>query len=333
MKRSDVYFVAILIVVIIFASSCNAPSSPGTTVSTSGGTSFDTSPIDISMLSGSPGGVWDMITSGISACVSISYPGSVVQITPGNSSSNISRLVSKEAEFALIHNTVAHASKSEDLRAVAALYPSVFQIVVSESLGVTTFEEIITDKIKIRLSVGTPGSSAEGTFIKLLEAYGLTVDDMSAWGCAMLTKSQTDSSAMLSDGAIDAMVLFTISPAPPVVETAVSTPLLLLEFDTEKLNVLVDQHGYGLYTMLAGTYSFQDYDIHTVSDSSYLATSADTDMETVYKVTKSIHENLNYLANVHASLKDITGGSMPLGSVYPLHPGAEMYYREIGVLD
>lgn len=333
MKRSDVCLVAILIMIMIFTASCNTSNSPGTTISTSSDTSFDTSPIDISMLGGSPGGVWDMITNGISACVNISYPGSIVQITPGNSSSNISRLVNKEAEFALIHNTVAHASKSEDLRSVAALYPSVFQIAVSESLGVRTFEEIITDKIKVRLSIGTPGSSAEGTFMKLLAAYGLTVEDMTAWGCDMLLKNQSDSSAMLSDGAIDGMVLFTISPAPPVVETAVNKPLILLDFDTEKLKVLVDQHGYSQYALPAGTYGFQDEDVHTVSDSSYLATATETDIETVYKVTRAIHENLNYLANVHASLKDITGRSMTLGSVYPLHPGAEMYYREIGIID
>ena len=333
MKKSDVYSVAILMIIMMIITSCNATPQPSTTASPSGDSPFDASPVDISMLGGSPGGVWDMVTSGISACVNISYPKSIVQITPGNSSSNINRLANQEAEFALVHNTVAHASKSEDLRAVAALYPSVFQIAVSKDIGVTSFEEIIDNKIKIRLSVGTPGSSAEGALIKLLETYGLTVADMSSWGCTMLLKSQSDSSAMLSDGAIDGMTLFTIAPAPPVVETAVGKDLVMLDFDLDKLKILEEEHGFTAYVMPAGTYSFQDKDIHTLSDSTYLATVADTDIETVYKVTKAIHENLNYLINVHASLKDITGESMPLGSAYPLHPGAEMYYREIGIIN
>ena len=50
-----------------------------------------------------------MLSSGISECLSRTYPGSVLQITPGIPASNVNRLLNGEAEFILAHNSTALA--------------------------------------------------------------------------------------------------------------------------------------------------------------------------------------------------------------------------------
>ena len=53
---------------------------------------------------------------------------------------------------------------------------------------------------------------------------------------------------------------------------------------------------------------------------------------TVYKITKAMFEHLADLAAVHAQGKMITLKTALSAMSVPLHPGAEKYYREVGVL-
>ena len=63
----------------------------------------------------------------------------------------------------------------------------------------------------------------------------------------------------------------------------------------------------------------------------FLAVRADIDEDAVYQITKTIYENLPFLAGIHPatsfmSLQRATGG-LPM----PLHPGALRYYEEVGL--
>jgi hypothetical protein len=49
-------------------------------------------------------------------------------------------------------------------------------------------------------------------------------------------------------------------------------------------------------------------------------------------MTKGMFENLAELTTAHAAAKGISLEHAPQGSLVPLHPGAERYYREKGVL-
>lgn len=54
--------------------------------------------------------------------------------------------------------------------------------------------------------------------------------------------------------------------------------------------------------------------------------------DTVYKTTKAVWENLDALVAAHAAGKVIKKESALKGMPVPLHPGAEKYYREVGLL-
>ena len=52
----------------------------------------------------------------------------------------------------------------------------------------------------------------------------------------------------------------------------------------------------------------------------------------VYLMTKSLFDHLDMLVQTHPAAKDIEVAKAPFGLPVPLHPGAERYYREIGLV-
>jgi TRAP transporter TAXI family solute receptor len=52
----------------------------------------------------------------------------------------------------------------------------------------------------------------------------------------------------------------------------------------------------------------------------------------VYRMTKLLFDHLALLVRVVPPAKDIDVAKAPFGLPVPLHPGAERYYREIGLV-
>lgn len=82
----------------------------------------------------------------------------------------------------------------------------------------------------------------------------------------------------------------------------------------------------------AGTYKGQEREVPTAVVNNLLMTREDEPAEAVYTLTKAMFDNLGQLAAAHPAAKAITLDQAALGLPVPLHPGAQRYYRERGVL-
>jgi len=87
----------------------------------------------------------------------------------------------------------------------------------------------------------------------------------------------------------------------------------------------------------AGTYAGIDYDVNTLAVSGIFVTNANQDEELIYEITKALWSDTarKLLDNGHAKGKAITletslDGVAGIG--VPLHPGAERFYKEMGML-
>ena len=85
-------------------------------------------------------------------------------------------------------------------------------------------------------------------------------------------------------------------------------------------------------TIPANTYTGQTSDVATASVINFLVTSESVSTETVYQITKALYGNLDQFVAAHASAKEIKLANALTGMPVPLHPGAEKYYREVGIL-
>ncbi len=79
------------------------------------------------------------------------------------------------------------------------------------------------------------------------------------------------------------------------------------------------------------TYPGQGKPINTIAQPNLLVVSTDLDEETVYKITKTIYENLPFLNNIHAATKAMDLNKAIAGMPMPLHPGAVKYFQEAGI--
>jgi hypothetical protein len=86
-------------------------------------------------------------------------------------------------------------------------------------------------------------------------------------------------------------------------------------------------------TIPAGTYEGQSEDVVTAAVGNVLVTSSDVSDETVYQMTKLLYDNLEKLAAAHAAAKSIKLENAVQGLPIPIHPGAERYFKEKGILN
>jgi len=85
-------------------------------------------------------------------------------------------------------------------------------------------------------------------------------------------------------------------------------------------------------TIPAGTYQGQEADVPTVAVVNFLVTHEDVSEETAYQMTRLLFENLATLEAAHKAAAQIKLENALSGMPIPLHPGAERYYREAGLM-
>jgi len=73
--------------------------------------------------------------------------------------------------------------------------------------------------------------------------------------------------------------------------------------------------------------------VPTVAISNYLISHADVSEELAYQMTKLLFENIETLTSSHQAAAQIALETALDGMPVPLHPGAERYYREQGLIN
>src|SRR4026209_1742908 len=75
-----------------------------------------------------------------------------------------------------------------------------------------------------------------------------------------------------------------------------------------------------------------DEDVVTIQAPTILIANAKTSADVVYKITKAIVEGREDFAGAPAAKKGVSDKARPQSHGLPMHPGAEKYYREAGLV-
>jgi len=250
----------------------------------------------------------------------------------GASKANIYLLADKEADIAIVQNDVMYyAYNGTDLfsgekvggfSAMAGAYAEVCQVVAKS--GITS----IADLRGKRVSVGDIGSGVEFNARQILEAYGMTFDDI-----IVNNLSFGDSAAAFKDDKIDAFFCVAGAPTTAIVELATTNPINLLEIDDEHAAKLIEKYPfYTKYHVLAGTYKGVNADVQTVAVVASFIVSDDLSEDLVYKMTRALFEHADEITIGHPKGAELDPEYSVESISIPMHPGAEKYYKEIGVL-
>ena len=215
------------------------------------------------------------------------------------------------------------------LRIVANLYPEDLHLVLPKGKTINDLGDL---KGK-RVGIAQAGSGTQVAVLQRLEAWGVNRDNIDE---AELNNSQ--SAERMADGQLDAYFYAAGWPVAAMVQLASTKGMSLHSFseaDLKKINEIIP--AYIPSKIPAGVYEGVDKDALTPAVSALLVVSSDQPEDLIYGITKALwNDNTRKLLdNGHAKGKQITAetaldGIAALG--VPLHPGAEKFYKEAGLL-
>lgn len=209
------------------------------------------------------------------------------------------------------------------LRTLAAIYPNYIHFLAAADSGINSLADL---KGK-RVSVGAPKSGTELNSRDILKAVGMSYKDLGK----VEYLGYAESVELIKNRQLDATLLSSGLGVAAVRDLATAMKIVVIPIPAD----VVKKIGEAAYTtgvIPANTYNGQTADVPTVTVRNYLVTHEGVPTETVYKMTKSMFENLDAMIAAHAAAKAIDKNTAGLGSPVPLHPGAEKYYREAGLL-
>ena len=253
--------------------------------------------------------------------------------TTGASVANINILKEHEVELAFIQKDITYyaangvemyeGQKVDGLCGISSIYPETIQIV---TLGKTGIEEIADVKGK-RVAVGSAGSGTEANARQILEAYGITYDDIT-----VQYLSFAEAANSLKDGNVDVAFVTAGFPTAAIMDIAAQHEVVLLEVEEGIADQLIEDYPfYSKVVIPAGTYTKQEDDVNTVAVMAMLVVTEDMDEDLAYNITKAIYDNIDRLVVAHPVGKMITKEGALDGMPIELHPGAAKYFEEEGI--
>ncbi|MDO9524650.1 MAG: TAXI family TRAP transporter solute-binding subunit [Gemmobacter sp.] len=208
------------------------------------------------------------------------------------------------------------------LRGIAAIYPNYIQIVASKESGITTLEGM---KGK-GLSVGAAKSGTELNARAIFEAAGMSYTDLSKAEYLPFAESVE----LIKNRQLDATLQSAGLGVASIKDLATSVAINVVAVPAAVAETLGAP--YIAATIPAGTYDGQTEDVPTVAVVNFLVTHEDVSEETAYQMTKQMFEHLPDLVAAHAAARSITLEGALDGMPIPLHPGAERFYKEKGMM-
>jgi len=211
-----------------------------------------------------------------------------------------------------------------NLRGIASLYPETIHIVATKGSGIKTIEDL---KGK-RVGVGAPNSGTAADAEVILNAHGITFGDIQADFLSFNEVAQR-----LIDGQIDAGFTTAGFPTSSIINIATKRDIVLIPISAEKIKELVEAIPYyGATVIPGGLYKGVDEDVPALATPALWICDAKLSPTLVYKMTKALWEHRDVLEKVHSQGKNITLETALDGIGIPLHPGAELYYKEVGLI-
>lgn len=247
---------------------------------------------------------------------------------------NVNLVLSDRAELALITGDTGFQAyegsgafegdkPKEDLRSLAAFYPNYLQIVTTKDSGIKSFEDLKGKKV----AVGAPNSGTELAARLLFEGHGMSYDDITPDYLSF-----AESAEQMKNGLVHAAVLSSGIPNSAIMDLETSHGVTLLPIEDDAMKYLTDKYTYLHEDKIPADSYGNKEDIPAISITNALIVSKDLTEDEVYHITKAIFENLDALKDAHSAAEDIELEKAPEGLGIPLHPGAEKYYKEEGVL-
>ena len=298
-----------------------------------GGTSSET--VRLNMATGGTGGTYYPLGGAMAVVINNNTAIEMTSMSSGASADNIRQIGRGDADVAIVQNDVmsyafngtgtwVDSETINNMGTLMSLYPETVQIIVLANSDIHSVEDLRGK----RVSIGDVGSGVEANATQVLAAYGLTRDDIRVENLAF-----NPSADLMRDMNLDAFFVTAATPNTAVMELSTSRELRLLNLSDGAMTQL--QRDYPFYvrvTVTSDDYSFLSEPVQTLAVQATLIASTDTVSEQAgYDIVKALIENAADIG--HARGAYINAENAVKSISVDFHPGARLYFQEIGVLD
>jgi uncharacterized protein len=287
---------------------------------------------------GPTGGSWTPMAAATAEVIKKKYPELDVLVEPGAALVNMEKMRNDKADLGWSMTTVMADAKAgtgswkgkqtDKALFVANFYPNVWQLTVPQAADIRKVADLKGKSVALPPRGNT--SLAEGWEV-LLKVNGMKLDDLGTKSYGSITEN---AEAIRNRQAV-AMGWFTVVPASYMLDLGTSQKLRMIPVSDAELDKLKAVNaGFVKHVIPKATYGTYgiDEDIQTFQSPTILIAHAKTPPDVVYKLTKAVVEGREDFARVTAAMKGVTAKDMAQAFGQPMHPGAEKYYREAGLL-
>jgi len=288
---------------------------------------------------GSPAGVYHQVGRAICRLVGRSVTDMSCAARPtAGSLSNLENVRVGALDFGLVQSDLQfHAVQKtgpfeftdatyESLRALFSVHSEPFTVVARQDSGVTKLDDLRGRSVNL----GNPGSGQRATMDVVMDAKGWSKDDF------LLAEELPAEQQFfaLCHGRIQVMVYTVGHPNESVTKATELCDSRLVEISGPEVEALIAAHPYFAATQIpGGLYRNNPDAVGTFGVKATVVASEDLDDDLAYEITKSIFENLDQFRKMHPAFADLSANKMMReGLSAPLHPGAERYFLEKGMM-
>ena len=213
-----------------------------------------------------------------------------------------------------------------DVLAVSYLYGAPAQLVVRQGSGIESTKDLVGKKV----GVGNAGSGAFANCELFFTHMGIWDEiERNAMG-------YNDAAAAFGNNQLDAFWLFTAFPSGAVIMAAQTNDINLVDLGQDALDSgFYEKYPYfSKLAVPAGTYKGVDHDTPSFQDSALWVANSKVPDDVVYDLLSKIYtdEGLAYMVSQKKTFKEMSVETGINGIVTPLHPGAEKFWKEKGLL-
>lgn len=213
--------------------------------------------------------------------------------------------------------------KLDKIRALGSAYDNYVQIVARADSGIRTLEDLKGKAV----SVGAPRSGTELNARRILGAAGMSYDDLGKVEYLPFGESVE----LIKNRQLDATLQSAGLGVASIRDLAATNDIVVVSVPAETVAQIGDPV-FKSATIPAGTYEGQTEDVPTVAIGNILVTHDGVSDDLAYQMAKQLFDNHDQMIAAHAAAEGITLEGAVQGLPIPLHPGAERFYREAGVL-
>jgi TRAP transporter TAXI family solute receptor len=289
----------------------------------------------VNVLTGGQSGVYYPMGVALSQIFAKDIPNvrATAQVTKA-SAENLNLLQAGRGELALaLADSVSDAwkgdaeagfpKKLDKLRGLSATYNNYIQIVANADSGIKTLADL---KGK-RISVGAAKSGTELNARAIFKAAGLAYSDMAKVEYLPFGESVE----LMKNRQLDATLQSAGLGVASIRDLATAVKIVVIPVPADVVAKVGDA-AYQPSMIPANTYTGQTEAVATAAIPNFLITHSGVSDDVAYRMTKAMYDNIDTLYAAHNAAKVIKLENAIKGMPVPLHPGAERYYKEVGLI-